>query len=681
MINTLKLFHNAGDVIEIRIMEPNGTTAGYFKDFDKAVELAKKYDGKFNIYFVLNKILEPCYHRCPDTLQQKIKNTTSDIDIEHRRWILLDFDPKRPANISATDEEKNESYLRMKEANKFLKMQGFPFPVVADSGNGWHNLYKINLQNNDESKDLIKTFLQAMDMLFSDDKVQVDTAVFNAARITKFYGTTATKGSNTKERPHRASGVTYMPEEIEEVPAELLKKICDMMPKPETKQSNNQNFQGEFSLDDWIRQKGIRVRKASSWNNNTKYVLDECPFDSAHGKDSAIIQLSSGAISFHCFHNGCQGNTWQDLRQKFEPGCYERKEQEPIKQSSKARTYEKKATVNLAPVASKVLDAETQKILDKAKRVKDIKPFNRKDIKIFNTGIPTLDSNVEILFGKIAIVTGINGSGKSILFSQLMLEALTQDYNVFAYSGELKEDEFQYWTDRQAAGSENLLTKVSKEGKEYYEIVSAKRDDIHNWYSDRFYLYDNNESMKYEDILKVIEVYREHRGCTVIFLDNFMTMDISGLDDKELNAQTKFIWSLSKYVKAHNVLVFLVIHPKKIFEGICQKQDVLGTGNFSNAIDYMLIVHRTNEAFKTHLEKRKISKTTKQYLESSNNIIEVGKDRWSGKEGLNVAMMYFEDSKRLVDANRMDLQDKRYGWTEELRGDAWEEPEKENCPF
>jgi hypothetical protein len=183
--------------------------------------------------------------------------------------------------------------------------------------------------------------------------------------------------------------------------------------------------------------------------------------------------------------------------------------------------------------------------------------------------------------------------------------------------------------------------------------------------------------MKYEDILKVVEVYREHRNCTVIFLDNFMTMDISDLDEKELKAQTKFIWSLAKYVKMHNVLVFLVIHPKKIFEGICQKQDVLGTGNFSNAIDYMFIVHRTNEAFKTHLEKRKISKTTKQYLENSNNIIEVGKDRWSGKEGLNVAMMYFEDSKRLVDANRMDLQDKRYGWTEEPHGDAWEESEEE----
>ena len=139
----ISIFHEPGDVIEIRIIEGNGTTAGYFKDFDKAIEQVKKYNGKFNIYFVLNKVMEPCYHRCPEVLQQKIKKTTTDNDIEQRRWILLDYDPKRPADISATDEEKAESYNRMKEANKFLRSQGFPYPVVADSGNGWHNLYRV----------------------------------------------------------------------------------------------------------------------------------------------------------------------------------------------------------------------------------------------------------------------------------------------------------------------------------------------------------------------------------------------------------------------------------------------------------------------------------------------------------------------------------------------------------
>lgn len=686
MIDALKIFHEPGDVIEIRIIEGNGTTAGYFKDIDKAIEQVKKYNGKFNIYFVLNKVLEPCYHRCPDTLQQKIKKTTTDNDVEQRRWILLDYDPKRPAEISAADEEKAASYERMKEANKFLRSQGFPYPVVADSGNGWHNLYKINLSNNTESMELVKKFLQAMDMLFSDEKVQVDTAVFNAARITKLYGTIAAKGANTKERPHRISGITYKPDQIEEVSVELIQKICSMLPKPEVKQNTGGNYTGaEFDLDNWIQQNNVRVKRVTSWNSNTKYVLEECPFDPAHGKDSAIIKLSSGAISFHCFHNGCANNTWQELRQKYEPGCYDRNERKEYKPKKEYKP-ERKPEVNLAPVAPKVIDEATRKILEKAKPVKDIKPFDRKNIEVFSMAIPTMDERVEVLFGKIALVTGVNGSGKSTWFSQIMLEALEQGYNVFAYSGELKEDEFQYWTDLQAAGSSFLVREVSKKGKEYYKIKPEAITKIHQWYAERFFLYDNNESMRYEDILKTVEVFREHRGCRVIFLDNFMTMDISDLDEKELKAQTKFIWSLAKYVKANNVLVFLVIHPKKIFEGICQKQDVLGTGNFSNAIDYMFIVHRVNEAFKTHLEKRKISKESKGYLECASNVIEIGKDRWSGKEGLNIAMIYCEDSKRLVDFNRRDLENKQYGWLkkqdeeEQIHGDAYEE-EDEICPF
>jgi hypothetical protein len=35
---------------------------------------------------------------------------TSDNDIERRRWIYIDFDPERPAKISATEEEKAKAF-------------------------------------------------------------------------------------------------------------------------------------------------------------------------------------------------------------------------------------------------------------------------------------------------------------------------------------------------------------------------------------------------------------------------------------------------------------------------------------------------------------------------------------------------------------------------------------------
>ena len=113
------------------------TSSGYFSNIKKAATEAKKYDGKGNVYFILNKINSACYHReNRDRIIDKATNT-SDTDIERREWILLDFDPKRASKTSATDKEKELTEEVMKKAGAYLRAKGFKSPVIADSGNGW----------------------------------------------------------------------------------------------------------------------------------------------------------------------------------------------------------------------------------------------------------------------------------------------------------------------------------------------------------------------------------------------------------------------------------------------------------------------------------------------------------------------------------------------------------------
>ena len=317
---------------------------------------------------------------------------------------------------------------------------------------------------------------------------------------------------------------------------------------------------------------------------------------------------------------------------------------------------------NLLPRIDCTNEKYLNEILSKAIPVSSVKRLDRDNMEVFKTGIPSLDSKVEIAFGKICAISGVNGCGKSTILGQLMLEAIEQGYKVFTYSGELKEDEFQHWIDLQAAGSEHLIQKTSKAGKQYYTIDSRILPKIHSWYDDSFWLYKNNESMRFDKILEVIEAYIMKHNTRVIFLDNFLTIDISNISEKELKAQTDFITTLATFAKTRNVLIFLVIHPKKIYEGIVTKADVLGSGNISNALDYLLLIHRVNENFKNHLKKRPISTDAKYFLENSSNIIEVGKDRWTGGEGLNVPLAYMMDSKRLIDIQRMDIKDRKYSW-------------------
>ena len=54
-------------------------------------------------------------------------------------------------------------------------------------------------------------------MLFSDDEVEVDTSVFNAARISRLMGSYSCKGaSNDPDRPQRKCRFLSIPEEIKE---------------------------------------------------------------------------------------------------------------------------------------------------------------------------------------------------------------------------------------------------------------------------------------------------------------------------------------------------------------------------------------------------------------------------------------------------------------------------------
>ena len=89
--------------------------------------------------------------------------------------------------------------------------------------------------------------------------------------------------------------------------------------------------------------------------------LEECPFDSAHGKDSAIIQLDSGALVFHCFHSGCSCNGWKEFRELYEP--YEERE---FKKEYK-KEYQKKPEVNLTPKVPEKLDEKNTINIEQSK--------------------------------------------------------------------------------------------------------------------------------------------------------------------------------------------------------------------------------------------------------------------------------------------------------------------------
>jgi hypothetical protein len=316
-------------VTELRIPETRyKTVSGYFDDFEKLAEAAVQWSGQAaGVYFLPNVVKPALLARAANQLKTYAKYTTSDADIETRRWLFLDFDPVRPAGISSTEDEHQRALTRMQECYDWLMSLGFPSTalVCADSGNGGHILVSLDLPNDADSLALIKRCLAAVALRFSDDQVAVDLTVFNAARVWKLYGTLAGKGDSTAERPHRIAKILEAPATVTPVSRKLLEQLAALAPE-ETKTHARQTYNGQGVFDPlrWIAERCPDVLGPYSWGSNQKWIFPVCPWNPDHTNKAAyIVQFANGALAAGCHHNGCHGKDWHALRDLVEPGWRE----------------------------------------------------------------------------------------------------------------------------------------------------------------------------------------------------------------------------------------------------------------------------------------------------------------------------------------------------------------------
>ncbi len=216
-----------GQTVELRIPGLKGkqTDSGYFNDLDKLAQCAAGYEGRAEgVYITVNPVQPALLARSSNRVKEYAKQTTSDKDVLHRRWIFIDFDPVRPAGISSSDEENTFALERATACREPLAQRGIP-SMMANSGNGAHLLIPVDLPNDDASTELVRRFLALIDAKFSDERVKVDTGMVGASHLIKLYGTLACKGDNIPERPYRRSAIVDIPACLDPVETELLEKL------------------------------------------------------------------------------------------------------------------------------------------------------------------------------------------------------------------------------------------------------------------------------------------------------------------------------------------------------------------------------------------------------------------------------------------------------------------------
>lgn len=657
----LGILKDPGQLFEIRILKGKTTISGYFTDVETLEEAFKTVDLRnANIFYTLNYINPDCYSRAQKDCFRQEKTTTSDSDIQHYQWLLIDLDPIRATGISSTDEEVTEAYSLANRIVKYLREIGFPVPIAALSGNGIHLLYRVGLANTPEHAALIERCLKALDLMFSNDKVEIDKKVFNPSRISKLYGTTAQKGSSTKQRPHRMSRIISKPDKPEQVKKDLLERLASEYPEEMSKPINSQSRQGVFDLDQWISEHGVKVDSVKTWKDTTKYILSECPFDSNHkAPDATLIKMSSGAICFKCFHNSCSGHDWHEFRLKYEPDAYDHNQAEDearIEAGWKRYMQYNRQREDLTYKEEEATDQPSAMFETMAEVL--AKP--KEERVCIPTGLKDFDKRVGGLAkGEISLVSGLRGAAKSTWLSQVILNAVDQGYNTVVYSGELKDKRFCQWLSQQAAGKDNVIQSKKYEG--LYYCKDEIKNKIAEWMGTRMRLYNNNFGSNFKAIAQTLrEVIRDFKADFVV-IDNMSILDLSDIttDRKadKWDQQKLFVETLKNLSLICNCHICFVAHPRKAM-GFLRLDDVGGSGSLGNLVDNAFIVHRNNTDFQ---KGYKVYRGLK-WGTSCDNVIEIVKERESGMQDVFIPLWYEKETRRLLNNPNEHIV---YGWDDD----------------
>lgn len=648
---TISIMKPNNEIFEIRILDNKGYTySGYFKDSDSLIQSLKRenLDGK-TVYITLNKVHESVESReqWNKFMQSKSKlPTTSDTDIVGYQWLFIDLDPKRPAGTSSSNEELNEAKEIANKVYNLMQTVGFSKPIVAESGNGVHLLYKIALKNNEENKKLIKDCLTTLDMILSTENIHIDCANFNPSRICKLYGTYATKGRSTEERPHRLSKIISVPESLHTTDIGYLKKLVGLAPKIETPQRYNNYSPSDFNIEEWMQKFGIRY-KPSSYSDGTKYVLDCCPFDSNHkGKDAAIFKGRNGALGFRCLHNSCSDKTWRDVRLLFEPDAYEKKQM--ARENEMYNSYNRNKPKEVKPI----VEQDGKPVFLSPMQIYNMPKVDEEFVK---TGYKEIDRRMRgLMKGYVSVVSGLRAAAKSSWLSCLSLNAMQAGYNVGCYSGELTAKNFMKWMNLQAAGKSHVHPT---DYENFFVVDDCDKKLIAEWMENKFWLFNNDYGNEFSALMKAFSEFVESHKLDLLIIDNLMSLDISALDHDKYEAQTKFILELQKMAKGKNIHIMVVCHPRKAI-GFLRADDISGSGNLVNATDNMFIVHRINNDFK-RLTKQMFGWKDDETIYQASNCIEIVKDRDNGSCDVFIPLYYEIETKRLKNYQAENI---IYGW-------------------
>lgn len=577
----IRVLHDPSGTFEIRAIgtAKKDIISGYFRDADNLLLALKKIDFRSrNLYITLSEIKEECFARAQSNRFLKAPQTTSDTEVVSYRWLFIDLDPVRTAGISSSNTELEYSRKLAHKVLDYMNGLGFPEPVIAMSGNGYHLLFRIDVPNDKDGRMLVDKCLKVLASLFDTEEVKIDTTNSNPSRICKLYGTLAQKGSDTAERPHRMSGIISVPEVIRITTSAVLKSLADELPDivPQQRPAGRPAAQ-EFDLLEFMSDHGMTYKE--DFNDRARiFRLDHCPFDHNHvDGDAKVFLYDNGAIAFKCHHNSCKRYKWQDVRLLYEPDAYDQKEDD----GKRFDEGWKQHVATRAQLKPKEPEKPKKK---KIRKLKTAKSLMAKDLPEPVTFVGVGD-DLPLLMEGTCILSAKPKLGKSWLALSMCL-AISNG-----------EEFLGYKTRRCSTLYLDLETSEQLQQKRLKKALNGRP------VPDNFYLDTETDNME-NGFLEQIEAYlREDPSIGVVVIDVFQIIRSKAKSMKESEYEHAYrdITPLNDFAQKHQISIILVCHDRKAVDPDDPFSNILGSTGLQGAATQMMVMFRRKKTDPIHI--------------------------------------------------------------------------------
>jgi twinkle protein len=242
--------------------------------------------------------------------------------------------------------------------------------------------------------------------------------------------------------------------------------------------------------------------------------------------------------------------------------------------------------------------------------------------------------------GEVTVWAGLNGSGKSMMTSQVALGLVKQKQRVCIASFEMKPKVTLKRMVRQFSGK-------SLESTHYVQTpVQQKIDAITRFKAfanNYLYFYDQQGTVRPEIIIAMCKYCAEELGITHIVVDNLMKC-VAGEDN--YNGQKDFVDQLTSVARDYNIHIHLVHHIRKLTNDEIRpsKSDLRGSSSITDQVDNVLILWR-NKKKEHELQRGDFSNQ-----DASDAVLMCEKQR-NGEHESWYDMWYHKDSQQFLDRN------------------------------